>query len=126
MTELSFSARNMRGTNADGEPFQVSSCPSQSSQHRKDLTLSKDTQCTVRISTASDGHPLALEALKVGIPADPQRLLRDVQLSFLRQLFHLKKSVTPAIIFRELAEKPWVHTWWSQALGFMHHLSLMP
>ena len=29
-----------------------------------------------------------------------------VQLSFLRQLFHLKKSVTPAVIFRELAERP--------------------
>ena len=49
-----------------------------------------------------------------------------VQLSFLRQLFYLKKSVTPAIIFRELAEKPWVHRWWSRVLGFMHRLSLMP
>ena len=52
--------------------------------------------------------------------------MADVQLSSLRQLFHLKKSVTPAIIFRELAEKPWVHRLWSQVLSFMHRLSLMP
>ena len=47
-------------------------------------------------------------------------------MSFLRQLFHLKKSVTPAIIFPKLAEKPWVYRWWSQVLGFMHRFSLMP
>ena len=47
-------------------------------------------------------------------------------MSFLQQLCRLKKSVTPAINFRELAEKPWVHRWWSQLLGFMHRLSLMP
>ena len=52
--------------------------------------------------------------------------MADVQVSFLRQLCSLKKSVTPAIMFRELAEKPWVHRWWSQVLGFMHRLSVMP
>ena len=52
--------------------------------------------------------------------------MADVQLSFLRQLCRLKKSVTPAIMFRKLAEKPWVHRWWSQVLGFMHRLSVMP
>ena len=59
------------------------------------------------------------------LPTDVKQMA-DVQLSFLRQLFHLNKSVTPAIIFRELAEKPWVHRWWSQDLGFMHRFSLMP
>ena len=59
------------------------------------------------------------------LPNDVKQMA-DVQLSVLRQLFHLKKSVTPAIIFRELAEKPWVHRWWNQVLGFMHRLSLMP
>ena len=52
--------------------------------------------------------------------------MADVEVCFLRQLCRLKKSVTPAIIFRELAEKPWVHRWWCQVLGFMHRLSNMP
>ena len=58
-------------------------------------------------------------------PTDIKKMA-DIQLSFLRQLCHLKRSVTPVIIFRELAEKPWVHRWWSQVLGFMHRLSVMP
>ena len=52
--------------------------------------------------------------------------MADIQVSFLRQLSSLKKSVTPAIMFRELAEKAWVHRWWSQVLGFMRCLSVMP
>ena len=44
------------------------------------------------------------------LPTDVKQMA-DVRLSFRRQLCHLKKSVTPAIIFRELAEKPWVHRW---------------
>ena len=52
--------------------------------------------------------------------------MADIQVSFLWQLCRLKKSVTPAITFRQLAEKPWVQRWWSQVLGFMHCLSVMP
>ena len=52
--------------------------------------------------------------------------MADVQLAFFRQLCRLKKSVTPAIIFRELSEKPWMHRWWNQLIGFMHRLSNMP
>ena len=52
--------------------------------------------------------------------------LADVQIAFSRQLCRLKKSVTPAIIFRELSERPWVHRWWNQVIGFMHRLFNMP
>ena len=52
--------------------------------------------------------------------------MAEVQLAFLRQLCRLKKSVTPAIIFRELFERPWVHQWCNQVIGFMHRLSNMP
>ena len=50
----------------------------------------------------------------------------NIQISFFRQLCHLRKSVTPPIIFREFAERPWLHTWWSQVLGFMRRLLSMP
>ena len=59
------------------------------------------------------------------LPPDIKKMA-DVQLAFFRQLCRLKKSVTPAIIFRELSERPWVHRWWSQVIGFMHRLSNMP
>ena len=49
-----------------------------------------------------------------------------VQVAFFRQLCRQKKSVTPAIVFRELSERPWVHQWWDQVIGFMHRLSNMP
>ena len=52
--------------------------------------------------------------------------MADVQIAFFRQLCRLKRSVTPAIIFRELSEMPWVHRWWNQVIGFMHCLSNMP
>ena len=38
----------------------------------------------------------------------------------------LKRSVTPAIVFRELSDMPWVHRWWNQVIGFMHRLSNRP
>ena len=50
---------------------------------------------------------------------------RRWQMAFLRQLCRLKRSVTPAIILRELSEMPWVHRWWNQVIGFMHRLSNM-
>ena len=43
-----------------------------------------------------------------------------------RQLCQLRKSVSPPIIFREFAKRPWLHTWWLRVLGFMHRLSEMP
>ena len=30
------------------------------------------------------------------------------------------------MIFRELSERPLVHRWWNQVIGFMHCLSNMP
>ena len=59
------------------------------------------------------------------LPHDIKKMA-DVQVAFFRQLCRLKKSVTPAIIFREPSERPWVHRWWNQVIGFMHRLSNMP
>ena len=50
----------------------------------------------------------------------------NIQISIFRQLCHLRKSNTPPIIFREFAERPWLHTWWSHVLGFMRRLLSMP
>ena len=52
--------------------------------------------------------------------------MQNVQINFFRQLCQLRKSVSPPIIFREFAERPWLHTWWLWVLGFMHRLSEMP
>ena len=51
--------------------------------------------------------------------------MQNIQLSFFRNLCHLRKSVTPHIIFREFAERPWLDSWWSMVLGFMRRLSLI-
>ena len=59
------------------------------------------------------------------LPPDIKKMA-DIQVSFLRQLCCLKRSVTPVIMFRELTEKPWVHRWWGQVVGFMRRLSVMP
>ena len=59
------------------------------------------------------------------MPRDIKKMA-EVQLAFFRQLCRLKKSVTPAINFRELSERPRVHRWWEQVIGFMHRLSNMP
>ena len=45
--------------------------------------------------------------------------MQDIQLSFFRYLCQLCKSVTPHIIFRDFAERPWLDSWWSMVLGFM-------
>ncbi len=37
----------------------------------------------------------------------------------------LRKSISPHVIFAELAEAPWQRTWWSQVLRFMHRLDSM-
>ena len=52
--------------------------------------------------------------------------MTDIQLAFFRKLGHLRKSVAPPVIFRELPERPWEHRWWSQVTGFMHRLLDMP
>ena len=52
--------------------------------------------------------------------------MTDIQLAFFRNLGHLRKSVAPPVIFRELVERPWEHRWWSQVIGFMHRLLDMP
>ena len=52
--------------------------------------------------------------------------MQDIQLSFSRNLCQHRRSVTPHIIFREFAERPWLDSWWSMVLGFMRRLSLVP
>ena len=49
--------------------------------------------------------------------------MQDIQLSFFRNLC---ESITPHIIFRPFAERPWLDSWWSMVLGFMRRLSLLP
>ena len=81
-------------------------------------------------------HALVLPTLSYGsevwgpfcsptLPRDIKKMA-DVQIAFFRQLCRLKRSVTPAIIVRELSEMPWVHRWWNQVIGLMHRLSNMP
>ena len=48
------------------------------------------------------------------------KAIKNVQINFFRQLCQLRKSVSPPIIFRGFAERPWLHTWWLRVLGFMH------
>ena len=54
------------------------------------------------------------------------QLATRIQISFFRQLCHLKRTVTPNTIFREFSEGPWLEKWWSFLLGFMRRLSLLP
>ncbi len=77
-------------------------------------------------------RPTVSYGCEVWAPACSQPLspeLKDmlgIQISFFRQLCHLKRSVTPNIIFREFSEGPWLEKWWSFLLGFMRRLSLLP
>jgi len=52
--------------------------------------------------------------------------MTDLQLAFFRQICKLRRSVAAPIVFAELAEVPWLRTWWSQVLGFMQRLAKMP
>ncbi len=47
--------------------------------------------------------------------------MAGLQIAFFCQL-KLSSSISPHVIFAELAEAPWQRTWWSQVLGFMHRL----
>ncbi len=51
--------------------------------------------------------------------------MAGLQIAFFRQLLKLRTSISPHVIFAELAEDPWQRTWWSQVLGFMHRLDSM-
>ncbi len=51
--------------------------------------------------------------------------MAGLQIAFFRQLLKLRTSISPHVIFAELAEAPWQRTWWSQVLGFMHRLDSM-
>ncbi len=54
--------------------------------------------------------------------------MAGLQIAFFRQilkLMKLRKSISPHVIFAELAEAPWQRTWWSQVLRFMHRLDSM-
>ena len=77
------------------------------------------------LPTVSCGSEVWGPSCSPSLPRDIKKMA-EVQLAFFRQLCRLKKSVTPAIIFRELSERPWVHRWWNQVIGFMHRLSNMP
>ncbi len=46
-------------------------------------------------------------------------------LPFLFLFFSHVGSISPHVIFAELAEAPWQRTWWSQVLRFMHRLDNM-
>ena len=59
------------------------------------------------------------------VPSDIKQMA-DVQISLLRQLRHLEKTVTPAINSREQPQKPPTHWQCCQVLGLMHHVSVMP
>ena len=54
------------------------------------------------------------------------RDMQDIQLSFFRYLCQLRRSVTPHIIYREFAERPWLDSWRSMVLGFIRRSSLLP
>ncbi len=51
--------------------------------------------------------------------------MAGLQIAFFRQILKLRKSISPHVIFAELAEVPWQRTWWSQVLRFMHRLDSM-
>ena len=66
-------------------------------------------------------------ALACSLALVPQlKDMQDIQLSFFRNLCQLRRSVTPHIISREFAERPWLDSWWSMVLGFMRRLSPLP
>ena len=79
----------------------------------------------LRLPTVSYGSEVWGPSCSPSLPRDIKKMA-DVQIAFFRQLCRLERSVTPAIIFRELSERPWVSRWWSQVIGFMHRLSDMP
>ncbi len=51
--------------------------------------------------------------------------MAGLQIAIFRQLLKLRKSISPHVIFAELAEALWQRTWWSQVLRFMHRLDSM-
>ncbi len=51
--------------------------------------------------------------------------MAGLQITFFRQLLKLRRSISPHVVFAELAEAPWQRTWWSQVLRFMHRLDSM-
>ena len=77
------------------------------------------------LPTVSYGSEVWGPSCSPTLPRDIKKMA-DVQVAFFRQLCHLKKSVTPAIIFWELSERPWVHRWLNKVINCMHCLSNMP
>ena len=55
----------------------------------------------------------------------PSERGRNERKSSYRQILKLRKSISPHVLFAELAEAPWQRTWWSQGLHFMHRLDSM-
>ena len=59
-------------------------------------------------------------------PKSDVKSMTDIQIAFVRKICQLRKGVSPSLIFREFAERPWDHTWWVQVLGFMRRLACLP
>ena len=60
--------------------------------------------------TVSYGCEVWAPACSQPLSAELEDML-GIQVSFFRRLCHLKKSVTPSIIFRKFAEGPWLEKW---------------
>lgn len=81
-----------------------------------DAVLSSTVSCRCRA-----GAPVCFLALV------PQfKDMRGIQVSFFRHVCQLGNSITSHIIITEIAERPWLDSWWSTVLGCMRHLSLLP
>ncbi len=66
------------------------------------------------------GAPFALGICSPGLKG-----MAGLQIACFRQLLKLRRSISPHVIFAELAEAPWQRAWWAQVLGFMHRLGSM-
>ena len=64
--------------------------------------------------------------LSAGTSVSEIKQMTDIQLAFFRQTLQLRKAVPAPVIFAEMAEVPWLHTWWVQILRFMQKLSNLP
>ena len=46
--------------------------------------------------------------------------MQGIQISFFRKLCQLRKSITPHIICKKFAERPWLDSWWTMVLACGH------
>ena len=103
-------------------PFE---CQAQGAHVQQVISMMRRLFDAVVRPTVSYGCEVWAPACSLALGPELKDML-GVQMAFFRQLCHLRKSVTPDIIFREFAERPWLDTWWSFLLGFMRRLSVLP